>query len=155
MSLPRSVADVIGKHVALQLECLDRLYLNVYQPKLQLDKHVFRFLREQRGPGALSSRCFAAMTQNFVKCIEAFAEQHRIPIVAFEKKQRKDTVAAQYRARFRGREGILFIGKAQEKARTFRTEGRTNSKTGQTYPWLVRTTAMVNQYYVYAFLVRG
>jgi hypothetical protein len=149
MSLPRSVADVIGKHVTLELECLDRLYLNVYQPKLQLERHVFQFLRGQRGAGALSSRCFAAMTQNFVKSIEAFAEQHHIPLVAFEKKQRKDTLAAQYRARFTDNEGILFIGKAQEKARTFRTEGRTNSKTGQTYPWLVRTTAMVNQYYIY------
>jgi hypothetical protein len=149
MSLPRSVADVIEKHVVLELECLDRLYLNVYQPKLQLERHVFRFLREQRGPGALSSRCLAAMTQAFVQSIDAFATQHGIPIVSFQKKQRKDTVAAQYRARFTGNQGILFVGKAQEKVRTFRTEGRTNRTTGQTYPWLVRATAMVNQYYFY------
>jgi hypothetical protein len=32
---------------------------------------------------------------------------------------------------------------------TFRTEGRRNAPTGQTYPWLVRTTALVNQYYGY------
>lgn len=32
----------------------------------------------------------------------------------------------------------------------FRTERRRNSKTGATYPWLVRSTAMVNQFYVYA-----
>jgi hypothetical protein len=32
---------------------------------------------------------------------------------------------------------------------TFRTEGRRNAQTGQTYPWLVRTTALVNQYYFY------
>jgi hypothetical protein len=34
MSLPRTVADVIDSHVTLELEFLDRLYLNVYQPKL-------------------------------------------------------------------------------------------------------------------------
>ena len=35
MSLPRTVADVIASHVTLELESLDRVYLNVYQPKLQ------------------------------------------------------------------------------------------------------------------------
>ena len=34
MTLPRSVADVLASHVTLELECIDRMYLNVYQPKL-------------------------------------------------------------------------------------------------------------------------
>jgi hypothetical protein len=149
MSLPRTVADVINRHVTLDLEAVDRMYLNAYQPKLQLERHVFRFLREQRGQGALSSRCFAAMTQAFVASIEAYAQQHDIPIVAFTRKQRKEDVAATFRSQHAREEGILFIGKAQEKARTFRTEGRRNASTGQTYPWLVSSTAMVNQYYFY------
>ena len=32
MSLPRTVADVIDQHVTLELEALDRVYLNAYQP---------------------------------------------------------------------------------------------------------------------------
>jgi hypothetical protein len=44
---------------------------------------------------------------------------------------------------------MLFIGKAQEKTPVFRTERRRNEKTGATYPWLVRSTAMVNHFYVY------
>ena len=51
MSLPRTVAEVINQHVTLEVEAIDRLYLNVYQPKLQLERHVFQFLREQRGQG--------------------------------------------------------------------------------------------------------
>src|SRR5215212_4343745 len=31
----------------------------------------------------------------------------------------------------------------------FRTEKRRNPDTGQTYPWIVRSTAMVNHYYFY------
>ncbi|HLJ95850.1 MAG TPA: hypothetical protein VKU02_21920, partial [Gemmataceae bacterium] len=65
-------------------------------------------------------------------------------------KQRKDDVAAEYRARFEGSEGILFIGKAQEKTAVFRTERRTNPTTGQKYAWLIRSTAMVNHFYCYA-----
>lgn len=44
---------------------------------------------------------------------------------------------------------MLFIGKAQEKTPVFSTERRRNEKTGGTYPWLVRSTAMVNHFYVY------
>src|SRR2546426_11136128 len=96
MSLPRTVADVIREHVTLELECIDRMYLNVYQPELQLEHHVFQFLRQQRGTGAVSSRFFQEMTRAFIDSIEAFAQQHSVPIIAFEKKQRKDDVAAKY-----------------------------------------------------------
>ena len=44
----------------------------------------------------------------------------------------------------------LFIGKAQEKASVWRTEKRYHQPSGQSYPWLVRATAMVNHYYIYA-----
>ena len=44
---------------------------------------------------------------------------------------------------------MLFIGKAQEKTSLFRTQRRRNEQTGATYPWLVRSTAMVNHFYVY------
>jgi hypothetical protein len=150
MSVSHSAAAVIKQHVTLELECMDRLYLNVYQPQLQLERHVFHFLRQQRDQGAVSSNCFAAMTTAFVAAIEAYAKRHRVPIVPFARRQRKDDVAAEYRKKAAGAAGVLFIGKAQEKVPTFRTEGRTNATTGQTYPWLVKSTAMVNQYYFYA-----
>jgi hypothetical protein len=48
MSLPRSVAEVLAEHVTLEVEGIDRMYLNVYIPELQ---------REQ---GAASSDFIAA-----------------------------------------------------------------------------------------------
>jgi len=44
---------------------------------------------------------------------------------------------------------VYLIGKAQEKVPVFRTEQRTNPATGRKGPWIVRSTAMVNQFYVY------
>jgi hypothetical protein len=61
-------------------------------------------------------------------------------------------VAKEHLARFSaaGREeGVLFVGKAQEKAAVYRTEKR-RTPDGRSYPWLVRSTALVNQYYFYA-----
>ena len=44
---------------------------------------------------------------------------------------------------------MLYVGKAQEKARVMRTERRRSRRTGGTYPWIVDSTAMVNHYYFY------
>lgn len=70
-------------------------------------------------------------------------------MISFEKGQRKDDVAKQYLAKYPEREGVLFIGKAQEKTKVVRTEKRINPSTGQSYAWLVKSTAMVNHYYFY------
>jgi hypothetical protein len=149
MSVPRTVADVMEHHVTLELESLDRVYLNVYQPKLQTPKAVFHFLRQFHGEGAVSSRQMKARTEGFLQDIDRYAVTHGIPIITFEKGQRKEDVAAEYLRHHDGAsDAILFIGKAQEKARTFRTEGRRNAR-GETYPWIVESTAMVNQYYFY------
>jgi hypothetical protein len=78
-----------------------------------------------------------------------FANDHGVPVVDFAKDQRKDDVAKAFLSEFDQPEGVLFIGRAQEKTPVFRTEKRRNPTTGATYPWIVRTTAMVNQFYVY------
>jgi hypothetical protein len=149
MSLPQTAAEVLREHITLELECLDRLYLNLYQPELQIERKVYHYLRERHGAGAVSSRHFQAMTKAFVQGIEAFAKAADVPLFTFASQARKEEVAAEYRAKFTGGEGLLFIGKAQEKVKTFRTEGRRCPETGASYPWLVKSTAMVNQYYFY------
>lgn len=149
MSLPRTVADVLRDHVTLELECIDRMLLNVYQPNLQMERKVYTYLRERHGAGSVSSRYFQRMTQAFVQSIEDYAARAKIPLLTFEKKARKEELAADYRAKTTVTDGILFIGKSQENVRTFRTQGRRDPHTGASYPWLVQTKANVNQYYFY------
>src|SRR5262245_2490454 len=148
MSIPRSVADVMRSHVTLEVEGIDRMYLNVYQPKLQSEKQAACFFRFHRGQPVASSVPMGVMSNAFLSQIDAFVEEHSIPVVQFRKGQRKDDVAAEHRARFSGTEGILFLGKAQEKVRVFRTEKRTDAA-GKKYPWIVKSTALVNQFYFY------
>jgi hypothetical protein len=148
MSLPRSVADVISRHVKLEVEGIDRLYLNVYQPRLQSDKQVAAFFRYHRGQAVPSSALMGEMTRGFLRQVDDFVENQKLPVVTFKKGERKDEIAAEYRARFSQKEGIVFVGKAQEKAAVFRTEKRTDSH-GRKYPWIVKSTAMVNQLYFY------
>ncbi len=150
MTLPRTVREVLDEHTTLEVESIDRMYLNVYVPPLQYDGGVATFFRKHRGHRVASSVLMAPISQAFIAAIEAFVAAHRVSLIAFEKGQRKDDVMAAHLARFTAPEGVLFVGKAQEKATVFRTEKRRNPQTGQPYPWLVRSTAMVNQYYFYA-----
>jgi hypothetical protein len=149
VSIPRSVADIIRNQVTLEVESIDRMYLNVYQPKLQTEKQAACFFLYHRGQPVASSALMADMTYAFLRQVDAFVKTHGIAVVPFEKGQRKDDVAAEYRARFTGSEGILFLGKAQEKVPVFRTEKRTNPVTGQKYPWIVKSATPVNQFYFY------
>ena len=149
MSVPRSVAEVLADHVTLEVEGIDRMYLNVYVPGLQREQGVACFFRFHRGHQFASSALMDPISKTFVAALEAFARQEKIPVITFRKGQRKDDVAAEQRKKFQKTEGVVFIGKAQEKTPVFRTERRRNEKTGGTYPWLVRATAMVNHFYIY------
>ncbi len=79
------------------------------------------FFKFHRGHAFASSALMLPMSEAFVRRIHAFAKAQRVSLVAFEKGQRKDEVAAEHLARFRGEEGVLFIGRAQEKSSVIRT----------------------------------
>jgi hypothetical protein len=131
----QSVAAILADHVRLSVECIDRMYLNVYVPKLQRDNDVAWFFRGHRRQPFASTALMTPMSRRFV-------------VVQFRPGERKDDVMAERLKRFDDAEGVVFIGKAQEKAPVFRTVKR-RSPNGQSYPWIVRSTAMVNQYYIY------
>jgi len=149
MTLPRCVADVVADHVRLEIECIDRMYLNVFVPELQRTGQVIGFLMRHRGFPIASTALVAPMSRQFVSAICDFAAAHDVPLIHFAKGQRKDDVMHEHLASFTGQEGIVFIGVAQEKAHIFRTERRRNPVTGAAYPWIVTATGIVNHYYFY------
>ena len=149
MSVPLSAADVLGEHVIFELESIDRMYCNAYVRKLTYPGGVASFFTHHRG-ASFASTCLAdPISRQFVASIHRFAAEREIPVVRFLKDQRKDDVAHEHLARFGEVEGIYMIGVAQEKTTTFRTEKRRNPETGARYPWIVRASALVNQYYAY------
>jgi hypothetical protein len=149
MTLPRSVSEVLTEHVTLEVEGIDRMYLNVYVPQLQREQGVVNFLRYHRGQPFASSALLAPISEAFIRSIETFVDAQSIPMLTFAKDQRKDDVTAEFLSKFDQEEGVLYVGKAQEKTPVFRTEKRRNPETRQTYPWIVRSTAMINHYYFY------
>jgi hypothetical protein len=144
-----SLAELLREHVTLEVESIDRMYLNVYIPKLQREAGASWFLKQQRQYPVASSAAMAPISRAFVEAMERYAQVHQIPVLTFEKGQRKEDVVAPYLRQVAGREGIVLIGKAQEKTTTFRTTKGHGPRSADRYPRLLRTTAMVNQYYFY------
>ena len=149
MTLPRTVADVLTDHVVFEIECIDRMYCNVYVPQLQHAGGLLGYLHRQLGLPIASTAPLGKITDAFSTAMRRFARDRRVPWVDFVKGQRKDDVMHEHLARFTAEEGVLFIGRAQEKTRLFRTERRRDVH-GDSYPWIVKTTGMVNHFYVYA-----
>ena len=112
----KSVAEILRNHVTFELEAIDRMYLNAYVPSLQTGGGIVWCLKTQLGVRVPSTVMVAPMSERFVKALERFVATQGLDLVTFEKGQRKDDVAKKYLATFVGEEGVLFVGKAQEKA---------------------------------------
>ena len=72
MSLPRSVAQLLSNHVTLELESIDRIYLNLYVPQLQREQGVACFFRFHRGHRFASSALMDPISKSFVAALEEF-----------------------------------------------------------------------------------
>ena len=119
MTIARSVADVLASRVSLEVESVDRMYLNLYVPGLQYETGVVGFFRDHRGLPFASTALMGPMTRAFVGAVERFCSERGLDLLSFEKGARKDELAQQYLARFPGEEGVLFVGKAQRRRRPF------------------------------------
>jgi hypothetical protein len=150
MTVARSVADVLSEHVVFEVESIDRMFCNVYVPGLQYAAGLVGYVHRQLGLPIASTAPLAKITEAFDKAVHRFTRDHALPWVDFAKGQRKDDIAHEHLARFTGTEGVLFVGRAQEKTKLFRTEKRRDAN-GDAYPWIVPATGLVNHFYFYCY----
>src|ERR1700730_17059241 len=89
MNLTNSVADLPREHVVMELECIDRMYLNAYVPQLTSEAGVAGFVRGYLGHRFASTKQVAQMTEAFVESIMQFGLDHKIDLFRFKKGQRR------------------------------------------------------------------
>lgn len=141
-----NINSLLDDHVVLNYECLDRIFLNGYVAKLQDPDQLSWFLCQHRGEAIPRYQVLGDMTRDFVGALERLAAAKQIPVVRFERGQRKETIAARYFAQAE-REGVVLIGIAQEWARVFRAPGKRQRPAG-TFA-ATRNSAFVNHIYFY------
>ena len=116
-----TVHDLLDGHVVLDLQCLDRIYLNGYVPNLQVGGQVSNFMRNHLGYGIPSPAILERIGTAFRRAVSGFAEDEHVPVVRFGKDDRKIDVMRRYLARqaATGRSGVAAIGVAQEFQNVF------------------------------------
>lgn len=143
-----NIQELIGDHVSMSISCLDRLYINGYVPTLQTSGQLCYFLRDHLGNPIPSPALFEPMRKRLLQSIDEYAERRGIPVVRFERRQRKDDIVQEHRREFQRRQGVVLIGVAQEKALSFKaTKQRTPG--GAVSFDFSRQTVAVNHYYFY------
>ena len=118
--VPVTVNDVLDGHAALDLECLDRLYLHGYLGQLQVGGQVIQFLNH-RGYPVASPACLQQIGDAFRRRVASFAEANHIPVVPLKAADRNIEVMKPYlnRAAATGRSQVAAVGVAQEMQRVF------------------------------------
>src|SRR5688500_10221740 len=100
MKISQTVGQILESHVTLEVESIDRMYLNLYVPGLQYVNGAVGFFRNHRKQPIASSALKAPISKKFVTAIEGYIQDNKIPVVEFRKGQRKDDIAKQYLAEF-------------------------------------------------------
>ena len=80
MNLARSVADVLAEHVTFEVECIDRMYCNVYVPRLQYAGGLVGYVHHQLGLPIASTAPLGQITDRFTKEVQAFAQANTDPV---------------------------------------------------------------------------
>jgi hypothetical protein len=144
-----NVAELIEDHVTLTVDCVDRLYLNAYVPRLQSSGGVVGYLA-QRGHEIPSPALWRRITDGFKTALHTWCQEQGIPWLEFPRGARKDDLVELYRQRFLAggaTEGVVLVGVAQERNRGWRATKRVRGR--EVHFDYARTTVYVNHYYVY------
>jgi hypothetical protein len=138
------IPELLDGHVTLEVECLDRLYLNGYIGGLATPGGLVTFMRVQLGKPIPSPVVLGQVTEKFRDAVQAQAERQQIPVYQFQHKERKDDIANDFRRQRSVRDQIVFIGVAQEKAKAF-----SGTKVNGQFQFNRDKTVYVNHYYFY------
>jgi hypothetical protein len=92
MTVARTVADVVTEHTVFEVECIDRMYLNVYQPKLQYATGIIGYLRGRLDSPIASTMPLGKISDRFTRAVHRFAQTEGIEWVDFARGERKDDV---------------------------------------------------------------
>src|SRR5580658_5536952 len=145
-----TVNEILDGHVALDLECLDRIYLNAYVPILQSSGQVVAFMTQYLDMPIPSPALLEKKGTAFRAAVASFADASHIAVVRFKKEDRKAEVMAPYlrRQAATGRSGVAAIGVSQEFQRVWAAYKRETRTAAPQYTF-AKTDRRVTCYYFY------
>jgi hypothetical protein len=150
VKVPVTINDLLDGHVGLDIECLDRIYLNGYVPNLQVSGQVVTFLCEQLEAKVPSPALFNKIGLAFRRAALAFAEDNGIPLVRFAKGDRKADVMRPY-LQAATEPAVVAIGMAQEFQSVFTGHDRNADQPGPPSYSFAKADRRVTTFYFYVW----
>src|SRR6478672_951104 len=134
-----NINDVLDDHVILDLQCLDRVYLNAYVPNLQVGGQVVTFLTTHLGNDIPSPALFKRMGERFRERVKAFADEQGVPLLRLKRPDRTrwdDRKLDHVRplledAEREGRQGVVAVVSTQEVQKVFMGYARGTGEHGK------------------------
>ena len=145
-----TAGELMDGHAVLDIECLDRIYLNAYVPILQSSGQVVAFMTQHLGMPIPSPALMEKIGTKFRHAVESYASANGIPWVRFGKGDRKIDVMQPYLAAqaASGRSGVAAVGVAQEFQRVWSAYQR-DTKTAAPQYTFAKADRRVTCYYFY------
>jgi len=145
-----TAGELLDEHSALDIECLDRIYLNAYVPTLQSSGQVVAFMTQHLGKPIPSPALMEQIGTRFRRAVESYAVNNGIPWVRFGRDDRKISVMTAYLTAqaATGKSGVAAVGVAQEFQRVWSAYQR-DTKTAAPQYTFAKADRRVTCYYFY------
>ena len=145
-----TAGELLDGHTVLDIECLDRIYLNAYVPVLQSSGQVVAFMTRHLGKPIPSPALMEHIGTRFRKAVESYAAANGIPWVRFGKDDRKIEVMQPHieAQAATGRSGVAAVGVSQEFQRVWSAYQRDTQTAAPQYTF-AKADRRVTCYYFY------
>jgi hypothetical protein len=145
-----TAGELLDGHSALDIECLDRIYLNAYVPILQSSGQVVAFMTQHLGKPIPSPALMEQIGTRFRRSVESYASSNGIPWMKFGKGDRKIDVMQPHIAAqaATGRSGVAAVGVSQEFQRVWSAYQRDTQTAAPQYTF-AKADRRVTCYYFY------
>ena len=116
-----TAGELLDGHSVLDIECLDRIYLNAYVPILQSSGQVVAFMTQHLGKPIPSPALMEHIGTRFRAAVESYAASNGIPWVRFGRDDRKINVMQPHleAQAATGKSGVAAVGVSQEFQRVW------------------------------------
>ena len=145
-----TAGELLDGHSVLDVECLDRIYLNAYVPILQSSGQVVAFMTQHLGKPIPSPALMEQIGTRFRRAVESYATSNGIPWVRFGRGDRKIDVMQPYlqAQAATGRSGVAAVGVSQEFQRVWSATRRDTQTAAPQYTFS-KADRRVTCYYFY------
>ncbi len=114
-------AKLFARFLVFVDHCFDRIVIQGYRPLLTRPEHIVHFFRDVHGQDPITPQVLAKRTPAYRGWIEAYARNHKIPIMKAEKGVSKEDCARPLLQRLerRNQHGVYLIMTSMEMGSTF------------------------------------